>query len=181
MAEIKTDRNREIYEAVSEGASFSEIGEKFGVSTACVRQIFQKEKQKEEIRQDEVYKVLITLTDDEKFITRTLTVLRRHKINTCEELKKVFSRKDLLGMRNCGETMMELLLKAASVLRGDDASMRGCPIYGRGIDESYCRETTQLLKMKIKKFPIEELNEVKDIREAKAQCRNCIYNRIVEE
>lgn len=177
MAEIKTERNREVYEARLNGASFTEIGEKLGMSSNHVRQIFQKEQEKEVLRQHELYEVLNALTVDEQFITRTMTVLRRHKIDSCEELKKIYSRRDLLKMRNCGEIMMELILEAASILRGDDATMRGCPVYGRCIDDSYCCETIQLLSMKIKKFPIEELNELSDIRDAKSQCRNCIYNK----
>ena len=175
MAEIKTERNREVYEARLNGASFTEIGEKFGMSANHVRQIFQKEQEKVELRQHEIYKVLNSLTDDEKFLTRTMTVLRRHKINTCEELMKIYSRKDLLRMRNCGEVMLELILKAASVLRGDEESMLGCPVYNRSISKELCCKTSSCLGSALKYSYIKELDEVEDFKEARSQCRNCIY------
>lgn len=175
MAEIKTDRNREIYEARLNGASFSELAEKYGVSASCVNSIFQKEKKKEELRQHEIYKVLITLTDDEKFITRTFTVLKRHKLDSREQLMEVYSRKDLLEMRNCGEVMMELILKAACELRGDDSSMRACPAYNKSISEELCQKTASCLNSVLKVAYLKELDGVENFKEARRQCKNCIY------
>lgn len=36
MAEAKLERNREIYEARERGASFSELGREYGVTSSCI-------------------------------------------------------------------------------------------------------------------------------------------------
>lgn len=108
--EAKLERNREIYEAREGGVSFSELGRKYGVTSTCVKTIYEREKKKEELKQHKYYNILVSLTDNEEMITRTITVLERHNLNTDAAILNV-TRKELLKCRNCGEVMTDLILQ----------------------------------------------------------------------
>jgi len=116
MVEAKVERNREIYEARENGASFSELGRKYGVTSTCIKTIYEREKKKEELKQHKYYNILVSLTDNEEMITRTINVLERNKLNTDEAILNV-TRKELLKCRNCGEVMIDLILRIAESIR----------------------------------------------------------------
>ncbi len=116
MAEAKLERNREIYEARERGASFSELGREYGVTSSCIKTIYEREKKKEELKQHKYFNILMSLTDNEEMITRTITVLERNKLNSDEAILNV-TRKELLKCRNCGEVMIGLILRIAESIR----------------------------------------------------------------
>lgn len=116
MVEAKVERNRKIYEARESGVSFSELGQKYGVTSTCVKTIYEREKKKEKLKQHKYYNILVSLTDNEEMITRTITVLERYNLNTNEAILNV-TRKELLKCRNCGEVMIDLILRIADSLR----------------------------------------------------------------
>lgn len=60
----------------------------------------------------------MSLTDNEEMITRTITVLERNKLNTDEAILNV-TRKELLKCRNCGEVMIDLILRIAESIRSE--------------------------------------------------------------
>ena len=62
------------------------------------------------------YQLLVSLTDSEEMITKTVHVLERNKLNSAEAIMSV-SRKELLKCRNCGDVMADLILKIADILR----------------------------------------------------------------
>ena len=108
--EVATERNKQIYEDRKKGATLVELQEKYQVTAVRVREIVRREKQKEENESNEVYAVLISLCDDEKFVTRTYTVLQRIGATTVEELLKL-DQKQVKKARNCGPLMQELIMK----------------------------------------------------------------------
>lgn len=116
MAEAKLERNREIYEARERGASFGELGREYGVTGSCIKTIYEREKKKEKLKQHKYFNILVSLTDNEEMITRTITVLERNKLNTDEAILNV-TRKELLKCRNCGEVMIDLILRIAECIR----------------------------------------------------------------
>ena len=71
---------------------------------------------KEELKNHRYYQLLISLTDNEEMITRTIHVLERNNLDSTEALLNV-SRKELFKCRNCGEVMVELIIKLAELLR----------------------------------------------------------------
>lgn len=104
------ERNRKIYQEYLEGATYTELAEKYSVSTTRVRKIFQMEKMREECNENEVFKVLFALCDDEQLISKTITVLQRIGATSKEELLKL-DRKTIKKARNCGVVMVELIMK----------------------------------------------------------------------
>jgi len=116
MAEAKKDRNREIYEAKEAGAPYTKLSEKYGMTVTCVKTIYNREKIKEELKDERYYQLLVSLTDSEEMITKTVHVLERNKLNSAEAIMSV-SRKELLKCRNCGDVMADLILKIADILR----------------------------------------------------------------
>ncbi len=116
MAEAKTERNREIYEARLRGETFTKIAERYGVTVPSVRSIFEKEQKKEELKKLRIYQVLLTLTDDEQIIMKTMRVLRINHLDSKEALLGV-TKKELLKCNNCGEVMANLILQVADILR----------------------------------------------------------------
>ena len=93
----------------------------------------------------------------------------------------IYSRNDLIKLRNCGERMTEIILKVASILRGDDELKRACPVYNKCIDENLCYETKRCICGGGKKKDLKELSEVRSIAEARRQCRNCVYRNTNKE
>ena len=116
--EAKLERNKDIYEKRLSGKTFTEIGEQYGVTSNRARLIFENEKRKEELKQHKYYNVLVSLTDNEEMITRTITVLERYKLNTDEAIVSV-TRKELLKCRNCGDVMIDLILRIAERIRNE--------------------------------------------------------------
>ncbi len=118
MAEAKKDRNRELYEAKEAGVPFTKLAEKFGMTVTCANTIYRREKIKEEHKNDRYYQLLVSLTDSEEMITRTVHVLERNGLDSPEAIMNV-TRNDLLKCRNCGEVMAKLILDIADILRNE--------------------------------------------------------------
>ena len=115
MADAKTARNRELYEAKEAGVPFTKLAEKYGMTVTCAKTIYNREKIKEELKDEKYYQLLVSLTDSEEMITKTVHVLERNKLNSAEAIMSV-SRKELLKCRNCGDVMADLILKIADIL-----------------------------------------------------------------
>ena len=115
MAEAKTDRNREIYEAIEAGTPLARAAEKYEMTITCVKTIYKREKIKEELKDERYYQLLVSLTDSEEMITKTVHVLERNKLNSVEAIMNI-TKKELLKCRNCGEVMANLILKIADIL-----------------------------------------------------------------
>ena len=118
MVDAKIDRNREIYEEREAGAPFTQLAEKYGMTTTCVNTIYKREKIKEELKNERYYQLLVSLTDSEKMITKTVHVLERNHINSAEAIMNV-TKKELLKCRNCGDVMADLILKIGEILRSE--------------------------------------------------------------
>lgn len=114
--DAKLERNREIFEERLNGAPFTKLAEKYGISANCVRTIFNREQKKEELKNHKYYQLLRELTDNEEMISRTIHVLERNGLDSNEAILNV-TRKELLKCRNCGEVMTDLILKIAEMLR----------------------------------------------------------------
>lgn len=114
--DAKLERNREIYEERLAGAPYTKLAEKYGITTNCVRTIFNREQKKEELKNHKYYQLLVSLTDNEEMISRTIHVLERNGLDSNEAIINV-TRKELLKCRNCGEVMTDLILKIAEILR----------------------------------------------------------------
>jgi len=118
MAEAKLDRNKVIYEEREAGVSFKELADKYGVTVTCLKTIYNREKKKVEMNDERYFQILVSLTDNEEMISRTLHVLERNELNSAEAIMRV-SRKELLKCRNCGEVMTDLIMKIADILRDE--------------------------------------------------------------
>ena len=118
MAEAKLDRNKAIYEEREAGVSFKELADKYGVTVTCLKTIYNREKKKVELKDERYFQILVSLTDNEEMISRTLHVLERNELNSAEAIMRV-SRKELLKCRNCGEVMTDLIMKIADILRDE--------------------------------------------------------------
>ena len=116
MEDAKIERNREIYEEREAGVPFTKLAEKYGMTTTCVNTIYKREKIKEELKDERYYQILVSLTDSEKMVTKTVHVLERNRINSAEAIMNV-TRKELLKCRNCGDVMADLILKIGEILR----------------------------------------------------------------
>lgn len=114
--DAKLERNREIYEERLAGAPYTKLAEKYGITTNCVRTIFNREQKKEELKNHKYYQLLVSLTENEEMISRTIHVLERNGLDSNEAIINV-TRKELLKCRNCGEVMTDLILKIAEILR----------------------------------------------------------------
>ena len=53
-----------------------------------------------------------------------------------------------------------------------------CLVYGREIDPDLCYESLLCLGGMFKISSVPELDEVKDIEEAKKQCKGCVYSKL---
>ena len=104
------ERNRTIYEACLEGASFKELAERYSITPSRVKDLFEREKKKENYRSNEVYVLLESLCDDEQLKSKTVTVLERMKAMNAEILLGL-EAKQIKKARNCGEKMQELIFK----------------------------------------------------------------------
>jgi len=116
MAEAKKDRNREIYEAKEAGVPLTKLAEKYDMTVTCVKTIYRREKIKEELKDERYYQLLVSFTDSEEMITKTVHVLERNNLNSAEAIMSV-TKKELLKCRNCGDVMADLILKIADILR----------------------------------------------------------------
>lgn len=117
--DAKKERNRELYEARINGASFKKLALKYGITDNCVRTIFMREERKEKLKDTRYYQILTSLTDNEEMITRTVHVLERNELDSNEALLKV-TKKELQRCRNCGDVMIDLILKIAGVIRSEE-------------------------------------------------------------
>ena len=111
MAEAKKDRNRELYEAKEAGVPFTKLAEKYGMTVTCANTIYRREKIKEEHKNERYYQLLVSLTDSDEMITRTVHVLERNELASAEAIMNV-TKKELLKCRNCGDVMADLILKS---------------------------------------------------------------------
>jgi len=118
--DAKVERNREIYEKRLKGASFSEIGEEYGISSSSASSIYKKEKRNEERKSNPIYVQLRTLTDNEEHISRIWTILTRHNLDTREELIKVERKYLLKKVRNCGEVLADLIMQLAEIMKEEE-------------------------------------------------------------
>lgn len=116
--EAARERNRQIYKERLKGATFTELAEKYSISTTRIRTIFQLEEEKEKYKENEVYNALTTLCDDDQLIAKTLTILKRKDAMTPTELIKL-DRKMLKKTRNCGEKMQDLIIEMQEFLEKD--------------------------------------------------------------
>lgn len=107
---------REIYEARLKGIPVKRLSEKYGISEGCVRTVCSREEQKERLKNQRYYQILISLTNDEELITRTLNVIERNNLASRESICEV-TREQLLRYRNCGQVTTELILRTAEILR----------------------------------------------------------------
>ena len=111
-----SERNRAIYEARISGSKFKDISMKYGITSNRAKQIYEREKKKQEIKQYKYYEILSCFTDNEKMIIKTINVLERNELDSKEKLITI-TRKELLKYWNCGEVMTDLILKVADVLK----------------------------------------------------------------
>jgi len=118
--EAKVERNRAIYEKRLTGATFKEIAEEFGISVGCARTHFEKEKRNEERKSNPIYVKLRTITDNEEFISRVWTILRRNNMLTKEELIKVERSFLIKKCRTCGEVLADIIMELAEKVREED-------------------------------------------------------------
>jgi DNA-directed RNA polymerase alpha subunit len=118
----KDGRNKQIYEDRLKGLTFVEIGEKYGISKNCARLLFVQEQRYEERKQNKLYQLICSLSDNQEFVTRTYNVMVRNNIATKEAILNV-TRKELLTYRNCGKAMIDLIMKMADILRKEDIEL----------------------------------------------------------
>lgn len=112
----RSERNRAIYEARISGSKFTDVAEKYGITSNRARQIYENEKKKEEIKKYKYYNILSSFTDNEKMITMTINVLKSNRLDSRENLITV-TRKELLKYWNCGEVMTELIMQLSEFLQ----------------------------------------------------------------
>ena len=118
----KDGRNKQIYEDRLKGLTFVEIGEKYGISKNCARLLFVQEQRYEERKQNKLYQLISSLSDNQEFITRTYNVLVRNNLDSKEAILNV-TPKELLTYRNCGKAMIDLIMKMAEKLRREDIEL----------------------------------------------------------
>ena len=109
-SENDVNRNKNIYEQYKAGAACEELSRMYGVSSARIREIVKNEKKKEEYDSDEIYQLLLTLTDDRKNATRAYTLLKKSQVHTKEDLLE-FDEQRLKKLRNCGAITKDLIVK----------------------------------------------------------------------
>ena len=114
MEEIK-GRNRQIYEKYLDGEKYADLAKEYSLTISRIKEICRKEEQKEINQENAVYRLLMELCTDEKFVNRTFTVLKRMDIVTEEEFLKL-DRNILKKTRNCGLAMEELIIKGKNIL-----------------------------------------------------------------
>lgn len=119
MAEVKTERNQAVYQAVMNGKKIKDVAEEFGISSNLVQSIYKKQAKKEERRKNPLYQLIEKHCEDEKLCTGIFTVLTRLNATTEEEFMKL-NRKFLLRYaRNCGEVMVGIIEKVQDDIRNN--------------------------------------------------------------
>lgn len=108
--ETSRERNRQIYEERKKGVKYAQLHEKYDISAARASEIFQREEKREADKQNEVLTFLYALSDDEKMISRTTTVLERLGATTVDRFLELDEKK-VKKARNCGPVMQELIMK----------------------------------------------------------------------
>ena len=104
------ERNRAIYEEHMKGASFKELAEKYSVSSARAKELFEREEKKENYRSNEIYILLEKFCEDEQLKTKTVSVLEREQAMNVEGFVALNVR-NIKRIRNCGLKMQSVLLK----------------------------------------------------------------------
>ena len=117
MAEVKTERNQAIYQAVMSGKKIKDVAEEIGISSNLVGSIYKKQAKKEEKRKNPLYQLLEEHCDDEKLCTGIFTVLTRLNATTEEEFMKLDRKYLLKYARNCGEVMVSVIEKVQETMR----------------------------------------------------------------
>ena len=118
----KDARNKQIYEDRLKGLTFAEIGEKYGISKNNARMHYVQEEREQERRQNKLYQLVNSLSDNQEFVTRTYNVLVRNNLDSKEAILNV-TPKELLTYRNCGTAMIGLIMKMADILRKEDIEL----------------------------------------------------------
>lgn len=112
---MEVTRNRKIYEEWLKGKTVKELAEKYSVSTSRISDICKREKQKDEYKVNDVYKLIISLCEDEKFCTKTFRVLLKMGVTSEEEIVKL-DREILRKTRHCGVVMEELIMRMKELI-----------------------------------------------------------------
>ena len=110
------ERNRTIYEECLNGASYKELAEKYSITVSRVKGIFDREEEREKNRTNEIFSLIEEMCEDEQLKSKTFTVLKRIGATEVEAFLG-YDEKQLKKARNCGEKMLELLLKIKEELK----------------------------------------------------------------
>lgn len=116
--ELHQNANREIYEAKLKGVPVKRLAEQYGISEGSVRTVCNKKEQKERLKDERYYQILVSLIDNEETLTRAINVIERNGFGSKEALLKV-TKKRLLQCRNCGQTTADWILQVAEILRNE--------------------------------------------------------------
>lgn len=113
------ERNIQIYNLVEQGKTFKELSKIYGVSEACIAQVYKKQcKIMRYIKTSEVYKYLYENIEDNPdgkqvgHVWRIYRALCRCDIDTMEKLNQLLQKDDktiLFKIRNLGTRGLEIL------------------------------------------------------------------------
>ena len=122
MAEVKSERNQAVYQAVMSGKKIKDVAAEFGISSNLVGSIYKKQAKKEERRKHPLYQLIEMHCDDEKLCTGIFTVLTRIDATTEEEFMKLDRKYLLRYARNCGEVMVNVIQQVQDYIRNKESS-----------------------------------------------------------
>lgn len=113
-----TDRTLEIYQAVKDGRSFSEIGRWYGISRQRAAEIYQMAEFDIERRRDDSLLTLIDqITDDRRMISQIMNTLHFYNIYSADDLVDLSDFR-IRTMRKFGTESERIVRQMRELARG---------------------------------------------------------------
>ena len=118
----KTERNARIVDMRRHGATYYDIGRKFGISSVRAHQICDKEMERAQLDRNDVFallsraEVILGNQCGSGIVRRAYNVMRRKGIDNADKLLKV-KLEDVARMRNAGVKTVALVAVAKELAR----------------------------------------------------------------
>ena len=118
--ESTKERNRKIYEEyLRGGVTQSELAEKYGLSTARITQLVKDGKEREIEEQSVIYQLLKPVCEDNKLITKIMTVLKRKGLDNVEDFMSL-DKKKMKKLWYFGPIMEDIVIRAQEEYKKKD-------------------------------------------------------------
>ena len=106
--EFKKTRNYEMYAQRLQGSTYAELGRKYNITGVAVREICHNVGLNIKLEQDQLYIAIRDVTDNDITAKRVYRMLRRHGIDTVDEVRELDDAQ-ILKLRHCGPVTFNIL------------------------------------------------------------------------